>query len=947
MAFSSERSPVSADRRLPTGTVTFLFSDIEGSTQRWERHGEAMDAAVKRHDALMRSVMETHGGHIFKTIGDSFCVVFARVSDAVAACVQAQRALTAEDFSAVDGLRVRSALHTGEAVERDGDYFGPAVNRVARLMSIGHGGQVLVSSITRDIAQSNLPSGTAFVDLGSQRLKDLTEPEHVWQLNIADLPTEFPALRSLGALPNNLPIARTTFVGREQDVAEIKELIGRRRLLTLVGPGGIGKTRLALQVGRELLDGYADGVWFADFAPITDPELVSSVIAKVLGMSQQEGRRIDESIPPWLKRKKLLLILDNCEHVLATVAAIASSILDTAPAVSILSTSRQALDIAGEAVHRVPSLSIPENAAAAPIDDALHYGAVALFVDRAKAADTRFALTNDNTPLVAEICRRLDGIPLAIELAAARVKVLSIPNLAQRLNERFKILTGGGRDVLPRQKTLSALIDWSYDLLTPQEQSLFTRLGIFASGFGLDAATTVCGGEGIDEIDVLDLLASLTDKSLVVADTSGEHERYRLLESIAAYALEKLIASGTRENFARRHATYFCDEAQAADQRFETAWTSASLASVELELNNYRAALEWALTQCNDAALGGSIAGALRFLWEKGGLPVEGRYWVELALKRLSEAEQPRIAARLWLVLAWLSSGKRKYDAAERAMRLGESVGDVRGAARAQRAFAFALYLMGRLDEASAANAHALASLRACGDKHEVARCLSQQAFIAHVQGDLCAARELYTQALAAFRALGEDADTAIVLRNMAELEFSHDHPEQALRLVNDALEIFLSVKNITNIEICHSNSAAYRIALGDLNGARTAAREGLRWARQGRNELHIAIALQHFAVLSGLGGDARRAGKLLGYVDAQFAELGMHREPTEKWGRAKLIASLREKLSEDEIAKLAAEGREWQEDQAIEAALEDDEHDNATSCADFYHPRSKAFFAT
>jgi predicted ATPase len=394
------------------------------------------------------------------------------------------------------------AIHLGHAEERNGDYFGPAVNRVARLMSIGHGGQILVSGVTRDIAHSDPPAGTTLVDLGSQRLQDLTEPEHVWQLNVPGLPSEFPPLRSLDALPNNLPIARTSFVGREHDVADVKEFLERTRLLTLVGSGGVGKTRLALQVGAELLDRYPDGVWFVDFAPITDPELVSSIIAKVLGMSQQQDRRVDESISRWLKRKKLLLIFDNCEHVLETVAGIAASILNTAPEVRILATSRQGLDIGGEVVHRLPSLPLPSQVAGLTPDEALRYGAIVLFVDRATAADTRFALTDDSAPIVAEICRRLDGIPLAIELAAARVKVLSIPHLAQRLNERFKILTGGSRDALPRQKTLTALIGWSYDLLSPQEQLLFTRLGIFSGGFALDAVTAVCPGEGLDEIDV-------------------------------------------------------------------------------------------------------------------------------------------------------------------------------------------------------------------------------------------------------------------------------------------------------------------------------------------------------------------------------------------------------------------------------------------------------------
>jgi non-specific serine/threonine protein kinase len=737
----------------------------------------------------------------------------------------------------------------------------------------------------------------------------------------AEPPVEPPQRRDV-VERTNLPIARAAFIGREHDVAEVKELLSLHALVTLVGSGGVGKTRLAIQVGAELLDQYSDGVWFVDFAPLADPELVSSVIAQALGMSQQADHRVDESIPLWLKRKKLLLIFDNCEHVVGSVVPIAAAILHTAPDVRILATSRQALAIGSEKVSRLASLDVPHSIADLTPTTVIGFGAVALFVDRASLVDKSFVLTDDTAPIVADICRRLDGIPLAIELAAARVKVLPVPRLAERLHERFKLLTGGSADALPRQKTLHALLDWSYDLLTEQEQRLFARLGIFAGGFDLDAATSVCGGEGLGELDILDLVGSLTDKSLVVADTSGEHERYRLLESTAAYALEKLSATSEREALARRHAEYFRDQAVAADERCGTGSTFAWLAGVELELDNYRAALAWALTKDNDAVLGGTIAGALGELWRNAGLAVEGRYWVGLAQERVSEAEQPQIAARLWYVLGRLSSGQRMHDTGERAMQLYTSVGDKRGAARAQRQLAFALMQMGRLDEAKAANEQALTTSRASGDALNVAGCLDTQAAIEWMRGDLRAARDLFAQALASFKALGAESGTAVVLQNMGELEFGDGHPEQALHAASEALEIVLRGKNAKSIAIGYVNSAAYRIALGDLTGARDSAREGLRVARQGRAEQQIAVALQHLAVLAGLGGDARLGAQLLGCVDGQFSELGMQREPTERSGYEKLITTLRETLSADEIAQLGAEGATWSEDRAVEEAL-------------------------
>lgn len=907
--------------RVPTGTVTFLFSDIEGSTQRWEAHREAMDAAVRRHDAHVRAAIEGYDGYVFKTVGDAFCAAFARVSQAVAASVAAQRALDNEDFSSVDGVRVRMALHTGEAVEREGDYFGPAVNRVARLMAIGHGEQVLISAITRDLAADGLPAGVTLADLGLHRLRDLTQPEHVWQLDIAGRRTEFPPLRSLDAHPNNLPIARTSFVGRQRDVAEVKDLLAHARLLTLVGSGGVGKTRLAIAVGAETIDRFPDGVWFADLAPIGDPELVASVVARALGMSQQQGQRVDETIPAWLRRKKLLLIADNCEHVLEPVAALADAILATAPDVAILATSRQGLDLDGESVYRLSSLAVPADAGALAAGDAIDYGAVALFVDRAKAADARFALTDQSAPIVAEICRRLDGIALAVELAAARVKMLSLPTLAQRLDERFKLLTGASRNALPRQKTLTALIDWSYDLLAPPEQTLFARLGIFAGGFGLDAATAVCGGDGLEGTDVFELLASLTDKSLVVADTSGERERYRLLESTAAYALEKLVARGESDRLARNHAGYFRERAEAAYEQVPTVATIAWLASVEPELDNFRAALEWALTRENDAVLGGKIVGALWKLWLNAGLGAEGRYWLELALPRVDQALHPAIVARLALALGTLTYGKGKYDAARQAIPLCEAVGDLRGAAQAHRLCGFALYQMGRLDEASDAIAHALNALRELGDTRNVPYCLDLLASIACRKGDPSTGLELFAQALAGVKALGDDVQTAWILSHMAELEFARGNAQQSLQLIDEALDLTSSGKSPAMRSAWYGNGAAYRIALGDLAGARASAQQGLHLGGQQGGEL-APWTLQHLALLAALAGDSRRAATLLGYVNVLYGKLAMQREPTEQWSYEKLLAALHETLGDEQIATLGAEGAAWPEDRAISEAL-------------------------
>jgi predicted ATPase/DNA-binding CsgD family transcriptional regulator/tetratricopeptide (TPR) repeat protein len=722
--------------------------------------------------------------------------------------------------------------------------------------------------------------------------------------------------------PNNLPFQLTTLLGRDQDLVEVKSLIEAHRLVTLSGSGGVGKTRLALRIGVDLLDVYPNGAWLCDFSPISDPILITSAVAKVLVVRERQNRPLAESIVESLKGKRALLIFDNCEHVLDATAELVDEILHNCPNIQILATSRQALGIVGELVYRVRSLSLPDSAKGLKADEGSRYGAIALFVDRAHASDARFGLTNENAPIVAEICCRLDGIPLAIELAATRSNVINLNTLARGLNDRFNVLTAGGRTALPRHKTLGALIDWSYDLLTTQEQALFKRLSIFAGGFSLAAARVVCWGDGLDEIDILDLLSSLTDKSLVVADTAGDHERYRLLESTRAYALEKLTAGRGREGLARRHAEYFRDEAQAAAKRWGTGPLGAWLAGVELERDNYRTVLEWSLTDGHDIALGGAVAGSLVRLWFDGGLTVEGRYWIERAQAALDESAYPQVAARLWFALAVLSDAKRKHDLAERSIALYRSAGDRLGAATALKVLGFSFFQMGRLEQASEATASALAALCECGPMVDVASSLSQQGIIAWHLGDVAGGRELFTQALAAFKDLKDDSGTAQVLSCLAELEFADGQFEQALRLAAEALETHAGGKNAGDIAIDYVNIAAYSLPLGDADGARKAAREGLRWARQGQYALGISIALQHFASLGALCGQLHNAARLIGYVNAQYTELGSEREYTEKWSYEKLVATLRERLSAAEIDKLAAEGAAWSEDQAVEEAL-------------------------
>lgn len=918
------RSGIASSAGLPTGEVTFLFTDIEGSTQRWEAHPEEMQAAVARHEQIVKDAIERHRGYIFKLIGDAFCAAFQVASDAVAAARDAQKALAVEDFSSVDGLRVRMGLHSGHAEERDKDYFGPTVNRAARLMSIGHGGQVLLSGLTRDRSLSGLPANVSLTDLGVRRLKDLTKPEHVWQLTIEGLRVDFPPVNSLDARANNLPIQATTLLGRERDLEEVKARVERHRLLTLTGSGGVGKTRLALQVGADLLDRYPDGVWFADLAPIGSADLVAGVVAGVVRMPERSDLPIDKAIPEWLKPKRLLLILDNCEHVLEAAASLADTIAHAAPDVRILSTSRQALGIAGESVLQLASLDFPESVAGLSAATATEYGSIALFVDRATLANRSFALTDETAPVVAEICRRLDGIPLAIELAAARVKVLSIPNLARRLDDRFKILTGGNRTALPRQKTLTALIDWSYDLLGPEEQAMFACLGVFAGSASLEAIADVCSHTGADDIDTIDRLSSLVDKSLIVADVGGESERYRMLESTRAYALEKLAAAGERGTFTRRHAEFFRKQAEAADARYGRGSTRAWFDDLAVDMDNFRTAMDWGLLQGGDPVLGATIAGSLGQLWYRGGRAVEGRYWMELALGRIDEAAQPRVAGRLWRGLSSLYSAKQMHEASERAVRLAELAGDRRGAAMSRTHIAWALFQTGQLEEADEISRRAFADLRDFGDDHALANSLLQRGTLTSTRGANAKAREHFAKALAIFRRLRDDVGAAAVLTNLAELEFRDGHPEAALRSISEALELNRRLKiDSVSIAIDHANGVVYRVALGRLEEARIVALEGLRLAAESKDPFIIAIVLQHAALLIALGGSTDAAAMMLGYVDARFAQLGYTRETTEKWSFERLMSALQERLTAAQVEGLRSDGAALSEEEALAVARE------------------------
>ncbi|TMG81335.1 MAG: adenylate/guanylate cyclase domain-containing protein, partial [Betaproteobacteria bacterium] len=614
------------------GVVTFLFTDIEGSTRLWEQEPERMRPALARHDAIARAAVEGHRGIVVKTAGDGVHATFDDPLDAIGATLQLQQALA--DSTATGGIafRVRCGLHLGVDERRDNDFFGPAVNRAARIMSVAHGGQVLLSEAVALLVRGRLPAGVTLRDLGAVRLRDLASPERVYQVVHPQLRQDFPALRSLEATPNNLPQQVTSFIGRGFDLTEVKKILGNTRLLTLLGVGGIGKTRLSLQVAADMLDGFPDGVWFVELAPLVDAQLVPQAVASVLGVKEEAGRPVVEALKKHVKDRQLLLIVDNCEHLVHACAELAKQLLESSPRLKILASSREHLHVPGEATYPVPALGVPEPSTATTPAALTQYESVLLLVDRAVAAQPTFRVTDQNAAAIGEICRRLDGIPLAIELAAARARALSVENIAARLHDRFRLLTSGSRTALPRQQTLRALIDWSYDLLSEAERAVFRRLAVFAGGWTLDAVEAVAADVEVRERDVLDLLTNLVEKSLVVVEAAGG--RYRLLDTVRQYAQERLTESGEEESVRMRHLACYVALAENAGSQLTGPQQGVWLVRLDLERENILGAHDYCEWAAGGAELGLRLASAVKRYWIFRGLMELGHRLTVEALKR-------------------------------------------------------------------------------------------------------------------------------------------------------------------------------------------------------------------------------------------------------------------------------------------------------------------------
>ena len=833
--------------QFPSGTVTFLFTDIEGSTKLAQEHRDRWEDLRARHHAILRSVMDVCNGFVFQIIGDAFCVAFHTAKEGLAAAIESQQKLQAETWDRTP-VKVRMGIHTGSAELRGSEYYGYlTLAKVQRVMSVAYGGQILLSNASAELLHGELSGGILLRDMKEHRLKGLPAPERLWQAVVPDLQQDFPPLQSLNEIPNNLPVQLTTFIGREKEVKQIKKRLNKNRLVTLTGSGGVGKTRLSIQVASGLLSEFPHGVWLVELAQITDPDLVTRTVCAALDVTPQGNMPALNVLTEYLKSKKILLVVDNCEHLIDACAQLCDSLLHACPDLRMIASSREALGVDGENAYRVPSLSLtdPNNR----LENIEQSEAVQLFVERANTILPGYALTEANASNIAEICQRLDGIALAIELAASRVKLLKVDQIRARLEDAFRLLTGGSRTALPRQQTLRGTIDWSYNLLSEEERTVLRCLSVFIGGWTIDAAESVC-----DNVNMLDLLTRLVDKSLVTVDREHSNEpRYYLLETIRQYAREKLAESGEGEQIRARHLDYFLQLAQRAEPELYGAGQIEWSQKLEDEYENTRAALEWSLQ--GNVSMGQQLAAALSWSWQFNGHHSEGYEWLEKMLA-VNPEEKTLVRAKLLLGAGWLASwlGFREEIVTrfcEASIVLFRQLRDEPSAALALAILAERALARSDYDQAVALIDESRELFRKAGNKWGI-----RHAFL--VLGHIAVARENFEQAQKYYeesgllaKEMGDQDGFAVALACIGLVAEKLGDDERAMDLYEEALQIEKAVKSKSMISWILRFMGMMYIRLGEYEKAEALLEEDIEICRKMGTQVYLAHSLQTLGMIA------------------------------------------------------------------------------------------------
>ncbi|MGB7873842.1 MAG: adenylate/guanylate cyclase domain-containing protein [Anaerolineales bacterium] len=919
----------------PSGTVTFLFTDIEGSTKLAQEYPGDMPALLARHNEILDQAIVSHDGFLFRTGGDAYCVSFHNSIDALNAALEAQRLLDREAWSPAT-IKVRMGIHTGAAkFEGESNYSGYAtLALVQRIMSVGHGGQVLISQTVHDLLDGNLPEDVQLMDMGERNLKDMLRPEHLYQLAVPDLQKEFPPLNTLRTINHNLSTNLSSFIGRERELSGVKERLEQSRLLTLIGPGGTGKTRLSYQAGSESLSDYKEGVWLIELAPLSDSALIVQTIASVFGLRESPGRPLADLVIDYLRAKQLLLILDNCEHLIDACARLADQLLRHCPNLKVLASSREALGINGEAVYRVPSLSLPEQVE--PTRDAvLSCESAQLFVERVSAANPNFKLTDENASSVAQICLRLDGIPLALELAAARVRVLSVEQIAERLDDRFRLLTGGSRTALPRQQTLRALIDWSYDLLSEPEKALFRRLAVFVGGWTLEAAEKVCSGDGVDEYEVLDLLAQLVDKSLVIAEERDGNIRYYRLETIRQYAREKLLETDESVVVRNYHLDFYIDMTIRNDEEYINPRQDDVFKKMISEYDNMRSALSWAVESNLEKAMILLTSASTIWPWILQGKITDANEWCKRILSRLNSLSheeldeikdvsklKAHVLNRYAQVLMNMGNHQASRVAVEESIKLAQEINNQEILAEALATFGHCALYGG---DPEAALEAAEKSIDIC--EREGYTKLLFWAFDAmihiHTQTDRKPeAAGYHKKAIDLLKKAGVPVDPISTAVGLIEDPFIDNDLDGALKYMNNAIAIVTERNDKYGLTFMQSNFAHALREHGEFEKALIYYRRTIRLWQDWGHRAAIAHQLECFGFIAQTLEDAPRAARLFGAAEAIRTSINSLRMPSEQREFEEAKSKLRVEMEEIEFNKAWDEGCSSTMEQAIEYAL-------------------------